>query len=192
MRIKNAALIISYLVKLFHLKKNEKAWCCDMNSAPNLCLASVFFLDATHPLHNISDLWLLSALHFYGVAEIPEYAKKDEDQARTDRRNIIHVLSHWVPAYALLNLLLGEDVQKRLVASWVVLACCVWPANSVDSLGHESPLRCISVAVRRNWYVLLFCSIISTLILRPSNAIVYDIHNARWHYCLLFWEPFPA
>lgn len=153
----------------------------------------LFFLDATQPLHNISDLWLLSALHFYGVGGIPGYAKKDEDQARTDRRNISHVLSHWVPVYALLNFLLGEDVvQRRLVASWVVLACCVWPADSVDSIGHESPLRCISVAVRRNWCVLLFCSIISTLILRPSNAVVYDIHNAWWHSCLSFWEPIPA
>lgn len=47
-------------------------------------LASVFSLDATQPLHNISDLWLLSALHFYGVRGISGYTKKDEDQARTE------------------------------------------------------------------------------------------------------------
>lgn len=60
----------------------------------------------------------VSALHFYGVGGIFGYIKKDEDQARTDPGNTIHVLWHWVLVYGLLNFLLGEDdVQKRLVAS---------------------------------------------------------------------------
>lgn len=90
-------------------------------TGPQTC-TSVFSLGATHLLHSISDVWLFSAIHFYDVGGISGYAKKNIDQARTDQRNIIHVSSHWVPAYGLLNFLLREDyVQKRLVTSELCL-----------------------------------------------------------------------
>lgn len=84
----------SYSVKLFHQKKNEKAWWCDLNSPPTLYLASVFSLGILSITSVVCGYFLISvsALHFYGMGGIFGYTKKHEDGTRTDPRSIIHEL----------------------------------------------------------------------------------------------------
>lgn len=141
----------------------------------------------------------VSALHFYGVGGISGYTREDEDQARTDSRNIIHMLWHWIPAYGLLNFLMGEDiVQKKLVTSCIVLACVTckrcglwvmslhWDVSLLQS--EEIHLFCCSLASFPPYFLGLQMLLFLTSIMPDGISVSHFGNPSLPMLCLILGE----
>lgn len=138
----------------------------------------------------------MSALHFYSMEGIYGYSRQDEDQARTDPSNLIHLCYYgigslpmgcWAASWEKMMFQRGREPHElssqvgyglqTVRTPWVISPhwdVSLLQSEGIDLFGH-------SVASFPHYFLDL------QMLLCMASIMPY-----WWHYCLSFWDPIPA